>query len=566
MMVQDATSLRILIIDDSPEDRQIYRRLLLSNENKYDFIEAEMGDDGINVCMDQNPDCILLDYNLPDMTGLEFMDQLKAINSIVPPVILLTGHGNEEIAVRAMKNGVQDYLVKGNISRESLYIAVENAIGKVALMREVEERNQELIKTNIKLQKEIIERKKIEEELWQSNIILTAIVEGNTDAIYVKDLQGRYLTINQAGSLVFGLPAEEIIGKTDVELLSPEIGQEIMDADRNIITSGQATTAEETLDYGDRKRFFLTTRCTLKTSTGEIIGLIGISRDITDQKQAEEERAQLMREQIARKEAEESNRIKDEFLAMLSHELRTPLTAIYGWARMIGYGQLSEKLIKDGIESIERNAKAQIRIIDDLLDISKIIKGNLNLEANPTHIMPIIEAAVETIRLPVEAKGLNLKINSHISSGLVIADPVRLQQVIWNLLSNAVKFTPLNGEIEVEVKETDSNMEISVRDNGQGIPTKFLPYVFDRFRQADSSITRKHGGLGLGLAIVRQLVELHGGTVSVYSKGENLGSTFTITLPVKSSQSMGSASLEYNLPNPHQESSSNLKIHESFHH
>ena len=235
--------------------------------------------------------------------------------------------------------------------------------------------------------------------------------------------------------------------------------------------------------------------------------------------------------QAARAEAETANRMKDQFLATLSHELRTPLNAIFGWAQLLRAGKLDQAAVERGVETIERNARAQKQLIDDLLDVSRIISGKLRLEMQPLEPAGVVEAALETIAPAAQTKGVSLR-RRIARTGLVVGDPQRLQQVVWNLLSNAVKFTPKGGEVRVSVEALDGHTEIIVADTGQGIASEFLPYVFERFRQADPSSTRRHGGLGLGLAIVRQLVELHGGTVRAESPGEGRGATFVVSLPL----------------------------------
>ncbi len=240
-------------------------------------------------------------------------------------------------------------------------------------------------------------------------------------------------------------------------------------------------------------------------------------------------------ESQARAAAEEGNRLKDEFLATLSHELRTPLTSILGWAHLLRTGRLDEAAAVRAIEIIERNARAQTQLIDDLLDVSRIITGKLRLNARPTDFAPIINAAIDSARPAAEAKAIQLN-KVFDAAGIVSGDPDRLQQIVWNLISNAIKFTPEGGHVSVRLERNDSHVLVSVRDTGKGISAGFLPHVFDRFRQADSTMTRQHGGLGLGLAIVRQLVELHGGTVRVDSSGEGRGATFTVELPTITTQ------------------------------
>jgi len=239
----------------------------------------------------------------------------------------------------------------------------------------------------------------------------------------------------------------------------------------------------------------------------------------------------LERESNARATAEESNRLKDEFLATVSHELRTPLTAILGWSLMLEGGSLPSDMAARAVETIKRNAKAQAQIIDDILDVSRIITGNLYLELQPIELESVLEAALNVVRPTAEAKGIRLHLNMDQGPLTVSGDPNRLQQVFWNLISNGVKFTPSGGEVSVNLRRVDSRVEIEVTDRGQGISPEFLPFVFDRFRQADSTSTRQHGGLGLGLAIARHLIEIHGGAIEARSEGAGKGATFTVRLP-----------------------------------
>ena len=258
-------------------------------------------------------------------------------------------------------------------------------------------------------------------------------------------------------------------------------------------------------------------------------------RDITDRKRAEEERRLLLESaQTARADAEAANSIKDEFLALLSHELRTPLTSILGWSRLLAAGSLDDVASKHAVEIIVRNARAQRQLIDDLLDISRIIAGKLRLDVRPVGLKPMIEAIVDGVRPAADAKNIYLQTALDPRLSPISGDPDRLQQIIWNLLTNAIKFTPKGGRVHVRLQRIDFHVELTISDTGQGIDAKLLPYVFDRFRQSDSSSTRRHGGLGLGLAIVRQLVELHGGTVTAESQGTGEGTTFRVTLPLMS--------------------------------
>lgn len=250
---------------------------------------------------------------------------------------------------------------------------------------------------------------------------------------------------------------------------------------------------------------------------------------------AENERL-LVSERTARSEAERVSRLKDEFLATLSHELRTPLNAIYGWAQVLRGGAANPDDLEQGLSTIERNARAQKQIIDDLLDMSAIISGKLRMDVQRIDLAPVVEAVVETMRPAANAKGIRLQTTLDPQARSISGDPNRLQQIFWNLLTNAIKFTPRDGRVQVLLENADSHLEVSVIDSGEGISAEFLPHVFERFRQQDASMSRRHGGLGLGLSIVRHLVELHGGTVRVMSGGSGQGATFVVALPLMAVQ------------------------------
>jgi PAS domain S-box-containing protein len=292
----------------------------------------------------------------------------------------------------------------------------------------------------------------------------------------------------------------------------------------------------------------------VRTPDGGFGGYIGSCIDITERKQIEGEREQLIemergarkeaeqtqrfiaellaREQAAREAAERASRTKDEFLATISHELRTPLNAMLGWAGMLRSGKLDANTSAKALEIIERNARSQAQLIEDILDVSRIITGRLRLKITTVNLANVIQAAIDIIRPAIDAKEINIQSVLDPRAGPVSGDSNRLQQIVWNLLSNAVKFTPRGGRVQVRLERINSHIQISVSDTGQGISPEFLPFVFDRFRQADSSFSRKHGGLGLGLAIVRHIAELHGGTVEAFSEGKDRGATFKVNLPV----------------------------------
>jgi PAS domain S-box-containing protein len=382
---------------------------------------------------------------------------------------------------------------------------------------------------------DVTDLRQVEAELRQKNAILDAVNESAPTPIFVKDRQGKIIYANPATLAVLGKSAAEVIGARDCDLYpSPEDAARVMENDQRIMALGQTEVVEES---PDGIRTFLGMKAPYRDEAGDVIGLIGIANDISDRVQVERDREQILQqEQAARSAAERANRIKDEFLAVLSHELRSPLNPILGWSKLLQNGKLSPEKTRQALETIERNAKLQSELIEDLLDVSRILRGKLSLNISPVSLAATLGAAIETVRLAAEAKSITVQVNLDPEVGQVAGDATRLQQVIWNLLSNAVKFTPPGGQVEVELAQIDQHVRITVSDTGKGISPDFLPHVFEYFQQADSSTTRQFGGLGLGLAIVRHLVELHGGTVQVESLGEGLGATFIVKLPLLPSQ------------------------------
>ena len=378
-------------------------------------------------------------------------------------------------------------------------------------------------------------------ELTRTRALLAAIVESSEDGIVSKTLEGIVTSWNAAAERLFGFTADEMIGKSIKLIIPPELQYE---EDRILahLRLGKRVERYETDRLhkdGHRLRISLVVSPVLD-DTGHIVGAAKVAHDVTalrqreaDLKQALADREQLLEsERAARAEAERLSRVKDEFLATLSHELRTPLNAIQGWTEILRHPQASPQDVSRGIEIIERNVRAQADIVNDLLDMSRIISGQIHLVVRPMDLLDVIHGALEAVRPSADAKRIRIHTLLDSSLGSMRGDPTRLQQVLWNLLSNAVKFTPSGGHVRVSLERVDSHAEITVEDTGIGIRPEFLPYVFERFRQADAGIGRRYGGLGLGLSIVRSLVELHGGTVRVESAGENQGSTFVIALPV----------------------------------
>jgi PAS domain S-box-containing protein len=371
---------------------------------------------------------------------------------------------------------------------------------------------------------------------------LGAIVASSDDAIIGKDLNSIITSWNFGAERIFGYTADEMIGTSIMRLIPPDRHEE----EREILTRirrGERFDHFETIRLAKdgRQLNVSITISPIKDSTGRVVGASKVARDITERKRAEEEAEMANRERLrllasereARLQSERASRVKDEFLATLSHELRTPLNAVLGWAKILRLGKLQGEELQQGLDTIERNARIQAQLIEDLLDMSRIISGKVRLDVQMIDLPAVLNESIETLRATAKAKGVHLKALRHPFPVSISSDPNRLQQVFGNLLHNAIKFTPKDGKVHVRLERFESHVEVSFTDTGEGIAADFLPYVFERFQQGDASTTRRHGGLGLGLAIVKQLVELHGGNVRVKSGGIGQGATFTVHLPLR---------------------------------
>jgi len=385
--------------------------------------------------------------------------------------------------------------------------------------------------------RDITEQKRAEDAAHDAYQRMIFHIENSPLAVIEWDTDFRVSRWSESAERVFGWKAEEVMGKhvddwhfvlaEDLDAVKQVTNRQRVGEELRGVLRNRNYTKDGAVLYCEWYN------SVLHDDAGNLVSVLSLVLDVTARKLSEEERAALLvRERDARHQAQESDRLKDEFLATLSHELRTPLTSILGWATLLRKREVAGANFDRAIETIERNARSQARLIDDLLDVSRIITGNLRLDIRPINLESVVEAAKDGLLPTAEAKHIALQTESGPESCLVKGDSNRLRQVIWNLVLNAIKFTPRGGRVTVSLECVEPYVRLKVSDTGEGIAPDFLPYVFDRFRQAEGAVTRKLGGLGLGLAVVRHLVELHGGNVMAESRGPGQGSTFTVDLPL----------------------------------
>jgi signal transduction histidine kinase/DNA-binding response OmpR family regulator len=581
--------INILMVDDSPTNLLALESILDAPDRN--LVSAVSGDDALRYLLNNEVAVILMDVYMPDLDGLQTAELIRGRDrSRNIPIIFLTADstGGRHLS-RGYSLGAVDYIVKPiepDILRSKVAVFVElfKKTREVERQAELlEEKNLELENANLARLNMLIDlgqQLAAEHDPWRvlENFCRSArrIVDAQEAAVGLSNNEGetlrhffccatdedvavgsnkgipkvteralkylvtkrRPLRLNDSDELLrnngktshlvrsfLGAPILSATGVCGwVYLLNKLNADDFSEADERLgetLATQVAIAYENAMLYSDAQRH-----------------ASELQQEITERKQAEEERAQLLiREQAARADAEQANRTKDEFLATLSHELRTPLSAILGWSHLVRTGKLDEPQMSRAFETIERNARSQSQLIDDLLDVSRIITGKLQIEPRAVDLCTVVEAASDAVRPSIEAKDIKFETVLDKEACLVLGDANRLQQIVWNLLSNAIKFTPTGGRVSAAVKRVGARVRISVSDSGTGITSEFLPYIFDRFRQADGSTTRVHGGLGLGLSIVKHLVELHDGGVEVQSAGKDQGATFTVSLPLSSAAS-----------------------------
>jgi signal transduction histidine kinase/DNA-binding response OmpR family regulator len=585
-MQAESQKINILMVDDSPTNLLALEAILQAPDRN--LVRAASGDEALRYLLDTDVAVILLDVYMPGIDGLETAALIRGREkSRDIPIIFLTADstGNRHIA-RGYSLGAVDYILKPvdpDILRSKVAVFVELFKKTEEIKRQAEllhEKNIELENANLQRLGKLIELGQELAAERDPKQVLEKFCGAARDIIGAEHAGVGVLA--EDGSTLRYYCHCEVCESGDDENASPQANEQVLTRllkeGRPLRLSDAAGTLEmehlaspgvsmqsflgapilspaeaygwlyltnkiDAEEFSEADERLAVTLATQAASSYENARLYAeaqqhaseLQQEVTERKLAEEARARLLvREQAARAEAERANRTKDEFLATLSHELRTPLTAILGWTHLIRGGNLDAAMMTRALETIERNARSQSQLIDDLLDVSRIITGKLMLDFRPVELASIIEASVDTVRPMAEAKSIRVQPQLRTSHCVVSGDPARLQQVVWNLFSNAVKFTPEGGSVEVGLTCDEHRVELEVSDTGQGISQDFLPYIFDRFRQADGTTTRKHGGLGLGLAIVRHLVELHGGTIRAHSDGDGQGATFTLSLPLAS--------------------------------
>jgi signal transduction histidine kinase len=495
----------ILNVDDTEAMRYAKSRVLRAAG--FSVVEAGTGQEALRLVRELRPDLAMLDVKLPDMNGIELARTIKTDPTLAHTLVLQTSatfvEGGDR--VRALEGGADSYLVEP--------VEPEELIANI---------------------KALLRLRRAEYRVRESERLLRLAASAARLGIWnVAMPESQPLSAELFTQPITLPPGEDLSDASQPVRIHPDDFAVLDRVVRGALDEQRPCDVEyRVIGKSGHVHWIASQATVLRDDGGHPVQVIGVAQDVTERKLVDIERERLLRrEQSARVEAEEATRLKDEFLATVSHELRTPLNAITGWVRLLQTGNLGQNDVHRGLETIQRNADSQTRLINDLLDVSRIISGRLRLDVRPLALIPVIEAVLDTVRPAAEAKGVVLQPSLDPDVGPVAGDPERMQQVIWNLLTNAVKFSQPNGYVQIRLQKVNSHAELIVSDGGCGIAPDFLPYVFHPFRQGEGTTTRRHPGLGLGLAIVRHLVELHGGVVSASSPGEGKGATFKVTLP-----------------------------------
>jgi PAS domain S-box-containing protein len=493
----------VLNIDDTQQSRYSKTRVL--QHAGYEVVEGGTGTEALRLVRELQPELVLLDVRLPDMSGLDVCRRIKQdpASANIPVIQISATFVTDEDQKNGLKGGADIYLTEPLEPKE-----LETVVNVLLRLRRTEAG--------------LAENEKRWQRLVDANVVGVVVVEDN-----------RITEANELFLSMLGYTREELQqGRITIQSITPP---EQLEATEQLLA--------DVVEHGSCAPFEKEYVRKNGLRVNVVVGGAVLDRrrrrwmmlvlDMSEHKRMEMEREQaLARERTAREQAEEATRLKDEFLANLSHELRTPMNIIIGWGHLLRHGALDEGQRRRAAEAIERAARSQAQLIEDLLDVSRIVTGKFRLTMQDVEVGPVLKQAVESIRLVAHAKQVVLTLSQKAGDAKVTGDPDRLQQVFWNLLSNAVKFTSGGGCVDVRLDRSETHVRITVTDTGIGIAREFLPYVFDRFRQADSTSARRHAGMGLGLAIVRHAVELHGGSVHADSPGENAGTTFTVLLPL----------------------------------
>ncbi len=513
-----AVSARILLVDDHPPNLLALEAIL--SPLGQDLVQATSGQEALRQLLDGDFAVILMDVQMPGIDGMQTVKLIKERprNRHIP-IIFLTAISKDPANIfRGYQEGAVDYLLKPfdpEILRAKVSVFVD-------LWRKGEQ---------IKRQGALLRAQELIALERKNDTRFRALTDSMPQCVWAARKDGEVYYCNRVWKEYAGPDA----GMSFSDAVPDEELEEVRNAWRAAVRGGPPLDREQRLRRHDGQfRWHLCRVVPERNEDGAVVGWIATATDIDQQKRIEQSNASLLKsEQEARQSAEIANRTKDEFLATVSHELRTPLNAILGWTRMLRTGAVEEKALGRALETIERNARVQTQLIEDILDVSRIIAGKLRVDMQRIDLHAVVGAAMDAVRPAAEAKGVELVANFSPESAEFVGDPDRLQQVTWNLLANSIKFTPRGGRVQIDVSRESSEVQLVVTDTGSGIATDFLPHVFDRFRQADSSITRTQGGLGLGLAIVRHLVDAHGGTVQAHSDGPGTGARMTVRLPVR---------------------------------